>query len=557
MGAKTKKSDAKKRGMDVTKFLEAIKEMEEKKGIPSEKTIQALKEAIEGALKSKNYEDMMIQTNIYADKGIIEVYEKHHIVDDVKDDVLEISKEDADAKIKEVPGTFVDGNNDLNVPVSMDNFTTMQAKKCQSIFIQKIREIEKAIIYEAYSNKVGENVTVTVEKCEDRFVIINLGKTTITMDNKQLIGRETFRVGEQIRVYLSKVDSSSQGPQIVVSRSDPNFLKRLFEEENREVYDGTVVIKNIAREAGERSKVSVEATDPNVDPVGACIGQGGSKIQKICNQINREKIDIVQYHVHPGLFVAEALKPAQVLGVKLEDGNEKKAIAIVKDGELKVAIGRQGVNVRLASQLTSYHIDILEESSALEKNVDYVSIDRMREEEEAMIYEMRRQKILEEHERQEQERLRKMKEVEAPKVQKEEEKVKEEKVSTPVEETKEEEVVEKTEEEVVLEKKEEEEKVEYNPVVMGKRVSLEELERQIEEEKKKPTTQASSHKKKEQEEEKKEKEEEKVVDRSNYMDIYTDEELKELEEEEEENDSYDDSDDDYEDYDEYDDYYED
>ena len=553
--------------MDAKIFLQAIKEMEEKKGIPSSKTLQALKEAIEGALKSKNYEDMMIETNINKDEGRIEVYEKHHIVEEVKDDVLEISKEDAEAKLREVPGSFVDGNNDLNVPVSVDNFTTMQAKKCQSIFIQKIREIEKAIIYEAYSNKVGENVTVTVEKSEDRFVIINLGKTTITMDNRHLIGRENFRVGEQIRVYLSKVDSSSQGPQIVVSRSDPNFLKRLFEEENREVYDGTVVIKNIAREAGERSKVSVEATDPNVDPVGACIGQGGSKIQKICNQINREKIDIVQYHVHPGLFVAEALKPAQVLGVKLVSKEERKAIAIVKDGELKVAIGRAGVNVRLASQLTSYHIDILEETAAQESNVDYVTIERMKDEEEAMIYEIRRQKILEEQERQEQERLRRMQELEKLRATEEVQDVNKEVEEdlSHVEENEEVndiskvEYVEETKEVVKEEPKVEQvETVEYNPVVTGERISLEELERQIEEEKKRSSTQVNFRKKKDNEEEKKEEVKEKEIDRSNYMDIYTDEELKELEEEEEDLDSYDDSDeDDYEDYDEYDKYYED
>lgn len=542
----------KKVGMNTKLFLLAIQEMEEKKGIPTEKTVKALKEAIEGALRTKGYEDTMFRTEISLEEAKIEIFGLFHVVDTVNDDVLEISREDASAKLLEVPGAFIDAENNLNLPISIDNFTTAQAKKCQNIFIQKIREIEKAIIYEAYSNKVGENVTVSVEKVEDRFIFINLGKTTITMDNRQLIGRETFRVGDQIRVYLSKVDSSSQGPQIVVSRADPNFLKRLFEEENRDVYDGTVIIRNIAREAGERSKVSVESTDPNVDPVGACIGPGGTKIQKICNQINHEKIDVVQYHVSPGLFIAEALKPAEIVGVYIVSEEEKKAIAVVKDGGLKIAIGKKGVNARLAGALTEYHIDILEESIAREQNVPFVTMERMKEQEDALIYEIRRQKIMEENKKKEEERLKRIKEEEAQlkaKAQEEENKTSQEK-EVIQEEVKEEFIPEVNEPKV-------EETVEYNPVITGQRVNLEELERQIEEEKKKNNNKQNFRKKKEEVEEEEEVEEKKV-DRSNYLDIYTDEELEELDEEERENEEYDEDDEDEDiDYDEYDEYYED
>ncbi len=536
--------------MEAKTFLLAIKEMEEKKNIPQSTTIQALKEAIEGALKIKNYEDAIFKTSILPEEGKIEIFELHKIVDQVEDDVLEISHEDAEKKMKEIPGAFVDGESYLNVPVSIDKFTGPQAKKCQNIFIQRIREAEKALIYATYSDKVGENVTASVEKVEDRYILINLGKTSVVLDNRNLIGRETFRPGDQIRVYLSKVDSSSQGPQIMVSRSDPGFLRRLFEEEVHDVYDGTVEIREIAREAGERSKVSVETREPNVDPVGACIGQGGNKIQKICAQINHEKIDIVQYHVYPGLYIAEALKPALVLGVKIVSEEEKKAIAVVKDGDLKIAIGKKGVNARLAVRLTGYHIDILEESEAKNQNVEYLTMDRMKEEEERMIFERRRQAILEEQAKEEQERKRRLEE-EMTRMEKEEKVLSEEKVSS-----KQEVVEEKPTEVEEKEVKKEEEVVEYKPKVVGQRVSLEDLERQIEEEKKKSSNKQNFRRKKEEMEKEDVEEEKKTIDRSNYMDIYTQEELEELDQEENDED-YDEDEDENVDYDEYEEYYED
>lgn len=526
-------------------FLGAIIELE-KAGISREITIQALKEAFESIIKKKNYEDIIVKIDILPEEGKINIYNVRKIVENVNDDALEISKEKSAIELNEVKNSFV-VEDELYTPIEIDSFTRADANKFKSILKQKIKEAEKANIYAAYSDKVGEIVSGYVEKVEPRYTLINLGRTSVVLQDKYKIGDETFKPGDLIKVYLSEVNSSTQGPQITVSRSDKNFLKRLFEEEIHEIYSGIVVIDDIAREAGLRSKVSVSTTDSNVDPVGACIGQGGSKIQKICSQINREKIDIIQYHVYDGLFIAEALKPAQVIGVKLVEGEEKKAIAIIKDGDTKVAIGTRGVNARLAVKLTHYSIDILEESAANEQGITYESIEQMKAKEEQVIFEKRREEILRIQAKEEEERkLRAEEEKLAEEVEVFKEDIEE------VEEEKEIPVEEPIIEEPIVEEVKEE-TVEYNPVVIGQKISLSELEKQIEEEKKKNTSkpQAKKYRKEEVSIEEEVKEEKKK--NTTYMDIYTDEELEELEAEED----YDDIDDEEIDYTEYDEYYDD
>ncbi len=537
-------------------FLNAILELE-KAGINREITIQALKEAFESIIKKKNYEDIVVKIDIKVEEGIISIYNVRKIVEEVTDAALQVSKEEAENEVKEVKGAFIDDEDQLNSPIEIDSFTRADAAKFKSILKQKIKEAEKANIYAAYSDKVGELVLGYVEKVEPRYILINLGRTSVTLHEKYKIGDETFKPGDPIKVYLSEVNSSTQGPQITVSRSDKNFLKRLFEEEIHEVFSGVVVINDIARDAGLRSKVSVSSTDINVDPVGACIGQGGSKIQKICGQINREKVDIIQYHEYPGLFIAEALKPAQVIGVKVIEGEENKAIAVIKDGDTRVAIGTKGVNARLAVKLTHYSIDIMEQSVAAQEGLEYETIEQMKAKEEQLIFERRREAILLEQAREEEARKKRMEEELAQAAQELEEEpneseeveevlpeeaVEEEKVETPV--------VEETKPEVKQEEKIE--TVEYKPVFMGQKISLSELEKQIEEEKKKNVSKPVARKFKKEEEVKEETKEEKV-NPTTYMNIYTDEELEELENEEEYEDF--DSDDEEIDYTEYDEYY--
>ena len=535
--------------LDAKIFLKAVDELEEK-GISREVTIQALKESFESIFKKKNYEDTRVECDINVEKATIEIFSIKTIVEDVMDDNLEIALEDA---LLENPEAKV--GEDHRTLHTLDSFTKADAMKFKSVLRQKIKEAEKAAIYAAYSDKEGELITGVVEKVEPgRFTLINIGRTTVSLHDSQKIGDETFKVGQTIKVYLSQVNSLSSGPKFFVSRADAGFLKRLFEEEIPEIFDGTVVIKEIAREAGERSKVAVYSTDPNVDPIGACIGTGGSKIQKICSQLGKEKIDIVLFHEYAGLYIAEALKPAGVIGVKLNE-EAHTATAIVKNDELRVAIGKRGINAILAVKLTNWKIDIKEQDVAISEGIVADTLDQMARKEETMLLERRRQELLKltekENEVVEEVETPVIDEVEAPVVETpvvEEAPV----VETPViEEVKETPVVEtKVEEPVVEETKVEEPVVEYNPVRMQPKVSLADLEKQIEEEKKKKTQQTFK-KKTFKKEEVEEEEEVKKVEPTNYMSIYTDEELEEFEYEDEEENQYDDDDIDYSEYDSY------
>ena len=535
--------------LDAKIFLKAVDELEEK-GISREVTIQALKESFESIFKKKNYEDTRVECDINVEKATIEIFSIKTIVEDVMDDNLEIALEDA---LLENPEAKV--GEDHKTLHTLDSFTKADAMKFKSVLRQKIKEAEKAAIYAAYSDKEGELITGVVEKVEPgRFTLINIGRTTVSLHDSQKIGDETFKVGQTIKVYLSQVNSLSSGPKFFVSRADAGFLKRLFEEEIPEIFDGTVVIKEIAREAGERSKVAVYSTDPNVDPIGACIGTGGSKIQKICSQLGKEKIDIVLFHEYPGLYIAEALKPAGVIGVKLNE-EAHSATAIVKNDELRVAIGKRGINAILAVKLTNWKIDIKEQDVAISEGIVADTLDQMARKEETMLLERRRQELLKLTEKENEV----VEEVEST-AQEVTPVVEETKVEAPVvEETKVEEVkvevapvVEaKVETPVVEETKVEEEPVvEYNPVRMQPKVSLADLEKQIEEEKKKKTQQTFK-KKTFKKEEVEEEEEVKKVEPTNYMSIYTDEELEEFEYEDEEENQYDDDDIDYSEYDSY------
>ena len=528
--------------LNTKQFLEAIEGLE-KQGIAKEITIQALKETFETIVKKKKIDglpDLMVRVDILPEEGVINIYNIKNIVEEVNDDALEISLEEARETLPEAQL-----GDEFLINVDIDKFTKADALKFKSILKQKIKEAEKVAILNMYSDKIDEVITGYVEKVDP--VLVNLGRTSVVLRDSEKIGDERFDVGQSIKVYLSGVGSSGDSG-ITISRACTGFLKRLFEEEIHDVYDGTVIINDISREAGERSKVSVSTKDINVDPVGACIGQGGTKIQKICSQLNKEKIDVIQYHVHKGIFAAECLKPAQVVGVRMND--DGSVLAIVKNGDLRVAVGKRGVNVRLASKLAGCKIDVKEEAYALENNISFSTMDEMKKEEEQMIFEERRRLLLEQIAREEE--LRKQRAEEEllnpqPVVEEEydeeddlfdgdfEEVVDEEEV---VNEVKEEKVEEKVEEPVV----------EFKPVILQPKVSLADLEKQIEEEKKKKSNQGNTSKKKV---EVKEEKVEKVTKETTRMDIYTQEELDAFEEEYEEEDYLDDEDIDYDDYDEY------
>jgi len=346
-------------------FVKALQALEADKNIPQDIAIEALKQALINAYQKENGKDALVRVDIDPGKGIVQVYNQKTIVAEVQDDFLEIALEDAK---QTMPDAEVGAM--YEIPVSTEGFERMAVLHVKQILRQKIREAEKQVIYDEYINKKDEIIVGTVDRVEDRYTLINIGKTNALLPSSNQIPNETYYEGQPLKVYVLEVDKSSQGAQVVVSRTEPGFLKRLFENEIMEVYDGTVEIRSIAREPGERAKVAVSSRDPNVDPTGACIGQKGMRIQKITSQLANEKIDVIQYHEEPEYYIAEALKPAHVYGMSIDPQN-RSAVAVVPNEELSLAIGRKGQNARLAVKLTGWKVDIKTVDSALEEKVRF------------------------------------------------------------------------------------------------------------------------------------------------------------------------------------------
>lgn len=412
--------------MDAKIFKAAIDEIAESKGISHEAVVEALTDALQRAYIKYlgGGDDAIVKASIDEEKGHITLAQIKNVTKEVEDDYLEISLEDAkedadetidhlkenladtkDASVKDDINDLIahveDAKKDLKVGGTyamycpLDELTKLTAMAVKSNLRIKIAEAERVALYDVYKDHIGEMVTGTVEKADDRSVSVNIGRTSVELTRREMIGDEYFKVGDPIKVYIQEVKQAeeegkpSHGPQIEVTRSSEGFLKRLFEEEIHEIYDGTVIIKGIAREAGIRSKVAVASNNEDVDPTGACIGPGGSRIQKIVSQLgngkDKEKIDIIAYSDNPGLYIAESLRPAQVSGVAIVDKDalpHPKAIAIVKDDQLSLAIGKKGANARLANKLTGWSIDIKEESEAQEDAIAYVTMEDLQKQAE-------------------------------------------------------------------------------------------------------------------------------------------------------------------------------
>ena len=556
--------------MNAAEFLNALEEIEASKGISKATILQMLEESLIKAYKKQlGGDDADVRVNIDVEKGIIEMYQAKAVVEEVEDDFLEVSVQDANAM--DPNKKYVAGDEFL-IYASIDDLRKATAMSVKSMLKQKFAEAEKSILYETFKDKIGTLITGKVEKVDDRGISVNIVKTSVYLPKKELIGDERFIVGETIKIYVDDVASGTKGAHIVVSRSKEGFLKCLFMEEIHDVYDGTVIIKNIAREAGERSKVAVYSHDPNIDPAGSCIGPNGSRIQKIVSQlgnggINKEKIDIIAYSDNMGMFIMESLKPATALGIILDE-EKKAATVIVKDDSLSLAIGRRGVNVRLAVKLTGYNIDVKTESQALEEGLEYVSYNEIQALEETKKAALQAEAAIKE-ENKGLEILRGLPEGyvapqdrvydddknsededernEALEVEAERKEIKEE--AAPVEEAP---VVE----EPVVEEKpvvKEEKKVEEHKEVKTT-VSLEDLEKSLDDEKSRKANKQNkkSYKKNNKKAEEEEEDNEKpVIATGERMSIYTEEELRQIEEEEQEQEEYDDEEVDYDEYDEY------
>lgn len=557
--------------MDAKVFMEALDEIEATKGISKQSIIDALKEALRKALEKSlfggAYEGSDIRVEITEDPASIEMkYVRKVVEGEVEDDFLEVSLEDANKGKKGKKYVVGDEYVQFVKPEEMARLTALTVK---SVLRQKLAEAEKQSLYESHKDKIGEMITGIVEKCDDRGAIVNIGRTSLYLSRKELIGDEMFDAGAPIRLYVSDV-SAEQGksPMVKVSRSDPGFLRRLFEEEVREIYDGTVIIKSLAREAGIRSKIAVYSNDPNVDSVGCCIGVNGTAIQKIVAQLgnarDKEKIDIISYSPNDSLFLIDALRPASVLkiGTFTNEEGKKCAIAIVPDGQSSLAIGRKGANVRVACKLTGFKIDILEESheaDAKEIYADIVlkSVEQVQQEEKERAQKEKYENYLA--------KIKASREVET-KVESGVEKAKpqkildEEIVEKPVEKVEEVKVEAPKAEEVAPVEEVKEEKPEVKQTVVKTTTTLASLEASLESDKKKEefkATQKSSKRPRKITEDEVENEEVKPVEKKQpQMDIYTKEELEQFEKEDDFEEEYYDEDEDI-DFDDFDKYYDD
>ncbi len=339
----------------------ALRELEKERGIPQKALIEAIKSALNTAYKKNFGTSQNVSVELNQITGEVQVFAQKRVTDDVTDVCLEISLDEA-AEID--PTVAVDDV--INVEVTPSDFGRIAAQTAKQVVVQKLREAERSLIFEEFSEREGEIVTGAIQRIEAKTIIINLGRTEGIMLPADQIFSERYDVGQRIKGYIYEVKNTSKGPSVFISRTHPYFLKRLFELEVPEIYEGLVEIKTIAREAGARSKISVYSMDEKIDSVGACVGPRGIRVQNIVNELNGEKIDIIKYHKDPEKFIANALSPSKVLSVEI-DAEGKKARVIVPDYQLSLAIGKEGQNARLAAKLTGWKIDIKSESQAEEE----------------------------------------------------------------------------------------------------------------------------------------------------------------------------------------------
>ena len=343
-----------------TELLEALNIMEKEKNISKEVLLEAIEQSLIQACKNHFGKADNVKVNINPETCDFGVYAEKTVVETVEDPVMEISLANA---------RMIDSKYELgdvvNVEIHSREFGRIATQNAKNVILQKIREEERKVLYDEYYKKEKDIVTGVVQRYLGRNVSINLGKVDAILNENEQVKGEVFRPTERIKVYVLEVKDTPKGPKILVSRTHPELVKRLFEAEVTEVRDGIVEIKSIAREAGSRTKIAVWSNDPDVDAVGACVGMNGARVGAVVSELRGEKIDIINWDENPALLIENALSPAKVVSV-LADPDEKTALVIVPDYQLSLAIGKEGQNARLAARLTGYKIDIKSETQARE-----------------------------------------------------------------------------------------------------------------------------------------------------------------------------------------------
>ncbi|MRG85360.1 transcription termination factor NusA [Salinibacillus xinjiangensis] len=344
-------------------LFEAIQYLEKEKGIDKEVLIDALEAALISAYKKNFKSKTNVRVDLNEETGSMRVLARKTVVDSVEDPQLEMSLEEA----HNVDPSYEEGDV-LEIEVTPKDFGRIAAQAAKQVVTQRVREAERGVIFNDFIDRVEDVMTGIIQRKDHRFIYVDLGKAEGRLPLNELMPNETYDVHDRIKVFLTKVESTNKGPQIFVSRTHPGLLKRLFEMEVPEIYDGIVEIKSVAREAGDRSKISVHAEDPEIDPVGSCVGQRGQRVQAVVNELKGEKIDIVEWSEDPFVYISNALSPAKVMDV-IVDEEEKATTVIVPDYQLSLAIGKRGQNARLAAKLTGWKIDIKSESVAIEEGI--------------------------------------------------------------------------------------------------------------------------------------------------------------------------------------------
>ena len=349
------------KNIDVKEFIEALNELEKERGIKKDYLLESLEAALVTAYK-RNFDSVdNVKVTIDDVTGEIHIYSVRTVVEVSEDPLLEIGLEDA----KKIDSNYNIGDV-VNLEIRPKDFGRIAAQTAKQVVIQKIREVERDMTYNEYNEKKGEVVTGLIQKADGGIVVMNLGKLEGVMPNKEQVPTEEYKVNDKIRAYVVDVQRGSKGnPQVIVSRSNKDFVRKLFEFEIPEIYEGLIEIKGISRDAGSRTKVAVYSKNENIDPVGSCVGQKGIRIQNIINELNGEKIDVIEWNQDPAIYIAAALLPAEVMAVDIKE-DEKFAQVVVADNQLSLAIGKAGQNARLAAKLTNWKIDIKSESQMRE-----------------------------------------------------------------------------------------------------------------------------------------------------------------------------------------------
>lgn len=342
-------------------MLNALDTLETERGISKEIVIEALEAALVSAYKRHYGQAQNVAVEFNQKKGDIHVYAVKEVTEEVMDSQLEVSLKDA---ILINPAYEI--GDKIQFEVTPKDFGRIAAQTAKQVIMQRVREAERQVIYNEFSAYENDIMQGIVERQDRRYIYVNLGKIEAVLSKQDQMPNEFYKAHDRIKVYVSRVENATKGPQVFVSRSHPDLLRRLFEQEVPEVYDGTVEIMSIAREAGDRAKVAVRSTDPNVDPVGTCVGPKGQRVQAIVNELKGENMDIVEWNEDPAIFIANALNPAQVIDVIFDPTNPKACTVVVPDYQLSLAIGKRGQNARLAAKLTSHKIDIKSESDMAE-----------------------------------------------------------------------------------------------------------------------------------------------------------------------------------------------